>query len=270
MSASAIHTVVILTGASRGLGASLARTVLATGVHLVTIARGKDAELPAAVIAAGARHTGIVADLSDDAGMALAGREVIQILAASSAARVLLINNAGSVEPVNMANGLRDTAAIGRALALNITAVISLTAAVLSALRDTVTDCRVLNISSGAGRNPTPGWTVYCATKAAIDIATRVLNAEQHTDPQRYSARPDDAPTVRVKAVALAPGVIDTDMQHTIRSQAADRFPALDRFQALHADGHLTAPDVVAQRIYAYLNRNDFGTTDIDDIRNYD
>ena len=92
-------------------------------------------------------------------------------------------------------------------------------------------------------------------------IATRVLNAAQR------AASSGDG---RIKAVALAPGVIDTDMHATIRGQAAERFPALDRFQALHDDGRLTAPTAVAQRIYAYLNRDDFGTTEIDDIRNYD
>jgi len=261
MSTHATHTIVILTGASRGLGAALARVAAADGVHLVTLARRSDAELAKAVTAAGGLHTGIAADLADDAGMALAAREVARVLGASQAERVLLINNAGSVEPVDVASKLTDTAAIGRALALNVTAVIGLTAAVLSALPDTAVDCRVLNISSGAGRGPTPGWTVYCATKAAVDIATRVLNAEQ-----RAASSGDD----RIKAVALAPGVIDTDMQATIRGQAAERFPALDRFQALHDDGRLTAPTAVAQRIYAYLNRDDFGTTEIDDIRNYD
>ena len=260
MNDSAIHTVVILTGASRGLGAALARTVLTAGVHLITLARRNDDALSAAAAAADARHTGIAADLSDDAGMTLAAGRVRDILTNSTAARVVLINNAGNVEPVDIAVGLHDNVAIGRALALNVTAVICLTAAVLAALRDTVSDCRVLNISSGAGRNPTPGWTVYCATKAAVDMATRVLNAEQ-----RAGGR-----ATRINAVALAPGVVDTDMQRTIRSQAAARFPALDRFEALHAEGRLTAPDVVAQRIYAYLNRDDFGTIEIDDIRNYD
>lgn len=275
MSTGAIHTVVILTGASRGLGAALARAAAAGGVHLVTVARHNDADVARAIAAAGGRHTGIAADLADDAGMAVAARAVAQVLADSPAAHVRLINNAGSVKPVDVAANLTDTAAIGRALALNVTAVIALTAAVLSALRETVIDCRVLNISSGAGRSPTPGWSVYCATKAAVDIATRVLNTEQrngHSAATGDSTAAIDTPSsaVRIKAVALAPGVVDTDMQRTIRNQTAARFPALDRFQALHADGRLTAPDAVAARIYAYLNRDDFGSTEIDDIRNYD
>jgi NAD(P)-dependent dehydrogenase (short-subunit alcohol dehydrogenase family) len=113
----------------------------------------------------------------------------------------------------------------------------------------------VLNISSGAGRNPTAGWGVYCATKAALDMYTRVAMQEQDAHGARF--------------VSLAPGVVDTDMQSAIRSSDPAAFPALSRFQDLHASGKLATPQGVAARIAAYLERDDFGTTEIDDIRNY-
>lgn len=68
-----------------------------------------------------------------------------------------------------------------------------------------------------------------------------------------------------MRAVALAPGVIDTDMQRTIRG--AD-FAGVQRFRDLHAHGELVSPQDAAARIAAYLVRPDFGATELDDLRN--
>ncbi|WP_050871520.1 SDR family NAD(P)-dependent oxidoreductase, partial [Bordetella pertussis] len=167
------------------------------------------------------------------------------------ARRYLLINNAGTVS----AAGLTDGAAIAGALNLNVTAVVLLTARFVAALQGLPADRRVLNISSGAGRNPNAGWGVYCAAKAALDMYSRVLKQEQGQD--------------GVRVVALAPGIVDTDMQGAIRASDPADFPALERFREFHATGKLSAPADVAARILAYLDRDDFGTTEIDDIRNY-
>ena len=52
--------------------------------------------------------------------------------------------------------------------------------------------------------------------------------------------------------------------------QRPGAFPALSKFQEFHATGKLSSPANVATRILAYLDRDDFGTAEIDDIRNYD
>jgi NAD(P)-dependent dehydrogenase (short-subunit alcohol dehydrogenase family) len=85
---------------------------------------------------------------------------------------------------------------------------------------------------------------------------SRVVKQEQGADGARI--------------VALAPGIVDTDMQVAIRSSDPENFPALSKFQDFHATGKLSSPANVAARILAYLDREDFGTTEIDDIRNYD
>src|SRR5690606_4781600 len=113
---------------------------------------------------------------------------------------------------------------------------------------------RILNISSGAGRNAMPGWGVYCATKAALDRYTEVLAAEHHPD---------------TRVVSLAPGVIDTAMQQTIRDSNSTDFPNVEKFRSLNAQGQLSSPADSAARILTYLNRDDFGTTVLDDIRRY-
>src|SRR5690606_30761969 len=162
-------------------------------------------------------------------------------------------NNAGTVQPIAQADALSDAQAITSALTLNVTAPMLLTSAVLRAIKGRNTDTRILNISSGAGRRTNTGWGVYCATKAALDLYTRVVDVEAHG----------------VKVVALAPGVVDTTMQATIRGSHSKDFPDVDRFVQLHEQGQLAAPDAVAGRILRYLERDDFGETVLDDIRNY-
>ncbi|HEY0297511.1 MAG TPA: SDR family oxidoreductase [Bordetella sp.] len=249
-----IDTIAVLTGASRGLGASLARGLLRPGVKLVTLARRDDAELAAQAKAAGAELEQIQVDLSDLAAAEAAGQRIAALLA-PGARRYLLINNAGTVDPVVASPAMTDGPAIARAFNLNVTAVMLLTARFLQAVAGLDAQRRVINISSGAGRSPTAGWGVYCATKAALDIYTRVLNQEQGA--------------AGVRAVSLAPGIVDTDMQAAIRSSDPAHFPALAKFQDFKKSGALAQPDAVAARILAYLDRDDFGATEIDDIRNY-
>ncbi|ANN77420.1 SDR family oxidoreductase [Bordetella flabilis] len=248
------HTVVVLTGASRGIGAALARQLAKPGTHLFTLARRQDPELAAHASAQGSTLEQIAVDLSDPTAAAQTAARVMGGLP-RDAKRYVLVNNAGTVSPVAPVDGLDDPAAINQALNLNVVAVMLLTSRFLAATRGLQGDRRVLNISSGAGRNPTAGWGVYCATKAALDMYTRVAMQEQDAHGARF--------------VSLAPGVVDTDMQSAIRSSDPAAFPALSRFQDLHASGKLATPQGVAARIAAYLERDDFGTTEVDDIRNY-
>ncbi|SAI42056.1 short chain dehydrogenase [Bordetella ansorpii] len=247
-------TIAILTGASRGLGAALARGLARPGVRLVTLARRDDAELAEFARAQGAELQQVKVDLSDLSATQRTADQIARQLP-HDARRYLLINNAGTVQPVSPCAGLTDAASITQAFNLNVSAVMLLTARFLQAVRGMQADRRVLNISSGAGRNPNAGWGVYCATKAALDMYTRVLKQEQGDD--------------GVRAVSLAPGIVDTDMQETIRGSDPASFPALAKFQEFKTAGQLASPADVATRILAYLDRDDFGTTEIDDIRHY-
>src|SRR5690554_4121609 len=245
-------TVAIVTGASRGLGQAIALGLLQSDTRLITVARNHDEALDKHARQSGCALQQVQTDLANPAAVERVARQIVASLPAG-AKRYLLINNAGTVDPINQASELHDAAAITAAFNLNVTSVILLTAAFLQAVKPMQADCRILNISSGAGRNPMPGWGVYCATKAALDHYTSVLRSENHG----------------VRIASLAPGVIDTGMQEQIRGSAAADFPNVQRFADMHAQGQLTAPADVAARILRYLDHNDFGTTVLDDIRNH-
>lgn len=249
-----IEEFTILTGASRGLGAALARRLLRPGTQLVTLARQPHPELSRQAVQAGAVLTQVQSDLSD-ARQAQEAAERLANLIPRDARRYRLINNAGTVQPIAPAMDLHDGIAIQQAFTLNVTAVMLLTASFLRSVQELQADRRVLNISSGAGRSPVQGWSVYCATKAALDMATRVLSQEQRSH--------------GIRVASLAPGLIDTDMQTDIRASDPTQLPSVAKFKDYKDNGSLVAPEVTAARILAYLDRPDFGQSELDDIRHY-
>jgi len=144
---------------------------------------------------------------------------------------------------------------IARAVSLNVTAPLMLCAALMAVTSTpafTGLDRRIMHISSGAGRNATAGWSVYCATKAALDHHARAVAADQG---------------LPLRIVSVAPGVVDTDMQGEIRSSAVDKFPALARFEALKREGKLLTPAETSRKLLDYLFSADFGQTVIADVR---
>ncbi|MBS0370934.1 MAG: SDR family oxidoreductase [Proteobacteria bacterium] len=237
----------ILTGHSRGLGAAVAEALLARGIPLLALARSDNPALFAA-------HPDLVhetqIDLSDNAALEawLQTPALRDFLA--DADSTLLINNAGLLQPVGRV-GEADANAIIRAVAVNVTAPLLLTNAFVAATRHCA-DRRVVHISSGAARSPYAGWSVYCATKAALDHQARSMAAEH-------------LPGLRV--ASLAPGVVDTGMQAEIRASSVEQFPQKERFEALKSSGQLTAPEQAAQRLVNYLLGPNFGDVVDGDLR---
>ena len=96
---------------------------------------------------------------------------------------------------------------------------------------------RIINISSGAARRPIFGWSAYCTAKAGLDMASRVVALECETR------------GMAVEVSSLAPGVIDTGMQETVRGATAEQFADVEKFRAMKADGVLRAAGDVAADI---------------------
>jgi hypothetical protein len=67
--------------------------------------------------------------------------------------------------------------------------------------------------------------------------------------------------------VSLAPGVIDTDMQTEMRSSDSAKFPEVQRFIDMKTSGQLASPQQAAARVLAWLDRPDFGSKPVADVR---
>lgn len=225
----------------------MARELLARGIPVLGIARTSSPQLSM-------DFPGIMAELDIDLGETKGlvdwlDREGLRQFLDDSGT-VLLINNAGTVQPVG-ALSQQDPLEIARAVTLNIATPLMLAAAVVAAAKGK--QRRVLHISSGAGSSAYPGWSVYCATKAALDHHARAVALDAEAG---------------VRICSLAPGVIDTDMQGAIRATPEDRFPLRQRFVDMQAAGQLTTPQECAARVIDYLLSDRFGDAPVDHLRN--
>lgn len=241
-------TKAIVSGHSRGLGAAIADELLGRGIPVLGLARKGNAALAAQH---GGQLAEVALDLADSAALAswLAGSALEDWI--RGAEQVLLVNNAGSLQPMGPLP-LQEVEAVARAVAVNVAAPLMLAAALAQAGGEAVRERRVLHISSGAARKPYAGWGVYCATKAALDHHARAVQA-------------DATPGLRI--CALAPGVIDTAMQGEIRASTLERFPLRDRFAEMQASGGLVAPEACAMHLVDYLLDEDFGREPVADLR---
>lgn len=228
--------VVIVTGASRGIGAATAHALGAVGAAVVLVAREAVAleETAQRVKAAAGDALVVVADVAQpDAA--------IRIVAAAEGAwgRIdAVVNNAATLEPMRRLHAV-GIDAWQRVLTVNVGAPAALTAAALPALR--LAGGRVLNLSSTAAHLPIAGLGPYCVSKAALAHLTRVLAIEE--------------PSVTV--VSVQPGAVDTGMHVSLRADPHDALEAERQqlYERLRDDGALLDPSVPGEAI-AWLALN--------------
>ena len=239
--------VTIVTGASRGLGLSIASQLLARGHRVLTLQRQPNPALQGTV-----EQWSV--DLTDPAPVAERLAQWVAALPRPALASLTLINNAALlVTPGPLRDA--DAAEVSRALRASLEAPLLLTGAFLRASAGVAAPRKVLNISSGLGRFAMAGSAVYCAAKAGMDHFSRAVALEEAEVPGG------------AKIVSLAPGVIDTDMQVQLRSADPAAFTAQARFQSMKQTGGLDSGDTAAAKVLAYLDRPDFGTNPIGDVR---
>ena len=195
----------LVTGASRGLGAALARSLAAGGARVVLVARGQpDTEAVAAEIrAAGGVAYALAADLGD--------KNAVHPLAGAAAALVgpidLVVHAASELGPTPLRPLLdTDCEDLERVLAVNVVGPFRLTRAVVGGmvLRDRGL---VVLVTSDAGTSAYPTWGAYGVSKAALDHLGRIWAAELEG--------------TRVRFLTVDPGEMDTRM-HAAAMPTAD------------------------------------------------
>jgi benzil reductase ((S)-benzoin forming) len=153
----------------------------------------------------------------------------------------LWVNNAGVLEPIAPLRDA-DRAEVATNVEVNVLGVMYGSAAFARHVRSRPGGGVLVNITSGAATNPYAGWAAYCASKAAVDQLTRVVAIEEA-----------DA---GLRAYAVAPGVVDTDMQATIRATSEDRFPSVERFRDLARADAFNTPPWVADQVLRLLDED--------------
>lgn len=223
---------IIVTGASRGLGAAAARILGGEGVNVVLNARSTD-DLQAVADEIDAQRERVLV-VPGDAGREEDCRDLVSQTVEHFGRLDGLINNAGVLQPIATVADA-DPRQWQTNIAVNLLGPFYLTHYALPHLRQA--RGRVINVSSGAAVGVTQGWSAYCAAKAGLNHFTRVLAAEE----------PD------VVALSFRPGVVDTEMQRTIREQGQDGMPAEShqKFVQYHEQEELLPPDVPGRALAA-------------------
>jgi NAD(P)-dependent dehydrogenase (short-subunit alcohol dehydrogenase family) len=177
----------LVTGASRGLGLALARSLAAAGWSLVVDARGADAlEAARAELAALTDVHAIPGDVADEAHL----RELVT---AAYPRLDLLVNNASVLGPSPQPPlATYPAPELERVYRVNVFAPLRLIQLALPLLLDS--GGRIVNVSSDAAVEAYEGWGGYGSAKAALDQLTRVLAAE-HPELRVYAVDPGDMNT---------------------------------------------------------------------------
>lgn len=187
------ETIAVVTGASGGIGEATARALAADGARVALLARRVELiEQIASDI--GEQALAVECDVSDEAEVDRAIREVEERFGRPTA----LVNNAGAIEPaqlvgMSLENWENTFAVNSRGTFLMSRRVLP---AMIDARRGSVVN--VASISGVIGPQKFPGFTAYCASKAAVIAMTEVLALE--TAPHG------------VRVNAISPGSVDTTM----------------------------------------------------------
>ncbi len=213
------NSVVLITGASRGLGFEVAQLLARRRAKLIIV--GRDAAALETAAAELRKHSDIYAYAGDVSEHA----EDIVALGVARFGRIgILINNASELGPSPMpALDSLDWQAFERILRVNVVAPLHLIQLVLPHMRRH--GGTIVNISSDAGVAAYPGWGGYGASKAALEHLSRTLAAEVAGDP--------------VRVLVVDPGDMNTEMHRLAE-------PGIDL-------SHLPAPSLVAPSIVALV-----------------
>ena len=187
---------VLITGASRGIGAEAARVFAKAGANVALLARSQDAigDLAGEI---GAQAIAIPCNVARYGEMSSAVETTVRAFGSLD----VLINNAGAIEPISRLVDA-DPDEWGQVIDINLKGVFNGIHAALPVMK-AAGGGSVLTISSGAAHSAIEGWSHYCASKAAVNMLNQSVHKEEGEN--------------GIRAIGLSPGTVATQMQREIK-----------------------------------------------------
>ncbi|WP_299783988.1 SDR family oxidoreductase [uncultured Marivita sp.] len=206
---------VLITGASRGIGAEAARVFAKAGANVALVARSADsiADLAGEI---GKTAVAIPCDISRYWEVAQAVENCVTAFGGLD----ILINNAGVIEPIARMDEA-DPESWGQVIDINLKGVFHGMRAALPVMQ-AAGGGTILTVSSGAAHGPVEAWSHYCASKAGAAMLTMCLHKEMADH--------------SIRAMGLSPGTVATQMQREIKASGINPVSQLDWSDHIPAD----------------------------------
>ncbi|XP_072262773.1 sepiapterin reductase [Pyxicephalus adspersus] len=244
----------VITGASRGLGKSLAWELCSRvmpGSTLLLVARTEKAlQVLAEELTLkypGITATWVAADLGTGDGVRRTVQAAHEMNGQDTAQRVIIVNNAGSLGDINKYFvDFTDPQEVDKYFSFNVSSALCLTSSLLKVFQGRPGLQRlVVNVTSLAALQPFKSWTLYCAGKAAREMMFRVL-AEEEKD---------------LRVLSYSPGPLDNDMQEEVRTHTKD--PDIrQQFLIMKESGKLIDCHVSARKMLDVIQADTYNSGD--------
>jgi benzil reductase ((S)-benzoin forming) len=234
-----------ITGASKGIGKALVEHLLKDPSNkVIGISRSRDMEH--------ANYEHVSVDLSN-----IDEAESFRFMPHHDAKKLVLINNAGALGTVKPVGKLT-AHAIAYTYNLNLVAPSVLINNFMHAYSSFKAEKMIVNLSSGAGKYPIDGWSIYCTSKAGLDMFSRVVAEEQKINKGDF------------KIFSIAPGVVDTGMQDHIRTVDKMDFSRIEDFINYKVSGQLSDPKLLAEKLFRILANADSIEETVISVRDFE
>jgi len=224
----------LITGTSKGIGEALAQKVLQEGNTVLGISRNQPDTLKSN------NYHHLSQDLADTSQMNQIMDKMNWIVDEQSFDFICLVNNASATEPIGPIEKC-PPAEIEAHVRIGLLAPMLLTSMFIKRFADEKIRKKVVFISSGAAFTPLADESIYCSSKAGINMLAQCIGLEQKEKEYGFEVH------------SIGPGMVDTPMQLAVRSKTKEEFALADFFKQAFDEGKLQQPATVAEKIYTIL-----------------
>lgn len=217
----------IITGTSKGLGASMAEEMIKAGVNVVGISRNENPVLEELASQSKVRYHHFRCNLTNVENLDRTFAKINDLVVKEDTELVYLINNAATVKPIDIATN-QTIEAVQAHMQLNLIAPIITTSLLLKRARRKGIKTIIANVTSGAANRSTYGWSAYGSSKAGLNRFTETVALEQK-----------ELGTEN-KVILLDPSIMDTNMQNDIRSTDEESFRDVNQFKQYKEENKLS------------------------------
>jgi benzil reductase ((S)-benzoin forming) len=224
----------LITGASRGIGEALAQKILEKGNTVLGVSRSQPHNLKST------KYYHFQFDLTDTSRIGQIMEKAGEIVGNQNFDFVCLVNNASAVEPIKSIEKC-SLVEVESHVRIGLIAPMILTSMFIRKFSNEKIRKKVVFISSGSAFAASPGDSIYCSSKAGINMFAQCVGLEQENRESGF------------EVISIGPGMVDTPMQQAIRLKTSDEYASSDFFRQAFKDGRLQKPENVAEKIYAIL-----------------